>query len=141
MVYTLEQIKEIIPHRYEMLLLSRVVELEDKRVVAELDVNEETWFFKGHFPVEPVMPGVLMVEASAQAAAVMYLGMEENKGKIGYFGGINNCKFKNKVVPGDTLNLEVTELKSKGPLVVCNAIGRNQHGKKVFTAEISLIVG
>lgn len=141
MVYNLEQIKEIIPHRYEMLLLTRVTELEEKRIVAELDVTSETWFFKGHFPVEPVMPGVLMVEASAQAAAVMYLGMEKNKGKIGYFGGINNCKFKNKVVPGDTLILEVEELKSKGPVVICSAIGRNQNNKKIFTAEISLIVG
>ncbi len=141
MIYNQDQIKEIIPHRYEMLLLSRVTELEEKRIVAQLDVSADIWFFKGHFPTEPVMPGVLMVEASAQAAAVLYLGQEKNKGKIGYFGGINSCKFKNKVLPGDTLVLEVEELKSKGPVVICKAVGKNQNGKKVFVAEISLIVG
>ena len=137
----LEQIKEIIPHRYEMLLLTRVTEQTDRSIKAELDVKEGIWFFKGHFPNEPVMPGVLMVEASAQAAAVLYLGKEENKGKIGYFGGIDKCKFKNKVIPGDTLILEVSEEKSKGPVVVCKAKGANQHGKTIFKAEITLIVG
>lgn len=140
-MFNQEQIKEIIPHRHEMLLLSRVVEMTDTKVIAELDVTEDIWFFKGHFPTEPVMPGVLMVEASAQAAAVLYLNKEENKGKIGYFGGINKCKFKNKVLPNDTLILEVEEINKKGPVVICKSVGLNQAGKKVFTAEISLIVG
>jgi 3-hydroxyacyl-[acyl-carrier-protein] dehydratase len=112
-----EQIMEIIPHRDPFLLIDEVVELEPAtRVVALKHVNENEYYFKGHFPEEKVMPGVLIVEALAQAGAVGILSMPENKGKIAYFGGIKDAKFRSKVVPGDTLRLEVDldRIRSRG---------------------------
>jgi 3-hydroxyacyl-[acyl-carrier-protein] dehydratase len=111
-----EQIKEIIPHRDPFLLIDEVIEIEEgKRVVALKHVKAEEYYFEGHFPQEKVMPGVLIVEALAQAGAVAILSLEANKGKIAYFGGIKNAKFRQKVTPGDTLRLEVTleRLRSK----------------------------
>lgn len=109
MLLNKEQIMEIIPHRDPFLLIDEIVELEEgKRVVAMKYVKEEEYYFKGHFPQEKVMPGVLIVEALAQAGAVAILSMEANKGKIAYFGGIKEAKFRQKVSPGDTLRLEVT---------------------------------
>lgn len=103
-----EQIKEIIPHRDPFLLIDEIIELEPgKRVVAMKYVNAGEYYFQGHFPQEKVMPGVLIVEALAQAGAVALLSMEEHRGKIAYFGGIKEAKFRQKVVPGDTLRLEV----------------------------------
>lgn len=93
-----------------------VIEIEEgKRVVALKHVKAEEYYFEGHFPQEKVMPGVLIVEALAQAGAVAILSLEANKGKIAYFGGIKNAKFRQKVTPGDTLRLEVTleRLRSK----------------------------
>jgi 3-hydroxyacyl-[acyl-carrier-protein] dehydratase len=104
-----EQIMEIIPHRDPFLLIDEVSELEaGRRVNAVKYVREEEYYFKGHFPDEKVMPGVLIVEALAQAGAVAILSMEEHRGKIAYFGGIRDAKFREKVRPGDTLTLEVT---------------------------------
>ncbi len=111
-----EQIMEILPHRDPFLLIDEVEELEmGKRVVAIKYVKEDEYYFKGHFPAEPVMPGVLIVEALAQAGAVAILSMEEHRGKIAYFGGIKEAKFRQKVSPGDTLRLEITmdRLRSK----------------------------
>lgn len=108
MILNREQIKEIIPHRDPFLLIDEVIEMEQgKRVVAMKHVNENEYYFQGHFPQEKVMPGVLIVEALAQAGAVAILSMEEHRGKIAYFGGIKEAKFRQKVVPGDTLRLEV----------------------------------
>ena len=104
-----EQIKEIIPHREPFLLVDEVVELESgKRIVALKYVKPEEYYFEGHFPQEKVMPGVLQIESLAQAGAVAILSMPEYKGKIAYFGGIKDAKFRQKVVPGDILRLEVT---------------------------------
>ena len=103
----IKEIMEIIPHRYPFLLIDKVESLEGNKIVATKNVTMNEYFFQGHFPVEPVMPGVLIVEALAQAGAVALLTREEFKGKIAYFGGINNAKFRKKVVPGDTLTLEV----------------------------------
>ncbi len=111
-----EQIKEILPHRDPFLLIDEVVELEvGSRVVAMKYVRADEYYFQGHFPQEKVMPGVLIIEALAQAGAVAILSMEEHRGKIAYFGGIKEAKFRQKVVPGDTLRLEVemTRLRSK----------------------------
>ena len=108
MILNREQIQEIIPHRDPYLLIDEIVEMEiGKRVVAIKYVKEEEYYFKGHFPQEQVMPGVLIVEALAQAGAVALLSMEAHRGKIAYFGGIKEAKFRQKVFPGDTLRLEV----------------------------------
>ena len=104
-----EQIKEIIPHREPFLLVDEVLEMEPgKRITALKYVKAEEYYFEGHFPQEKVMPGVLQIEALAQAGAVAILSMPEYKGKIAYFGGIKEAKFRQKVVPGDCLRLEVT---------------------------------
>ena len=103
-----KEIMDIIPHRQPFLLVDRIEEMEvGKRAVGIKCVSYNEPFFAGHFPNEPVMPGVLIVEAMAQAGAVAILSMDEFKGKTAYFGGINKAKFKKKVVPGDTLRLEV----------------------------------
>ncbi|MBN2260205.1 MAG: 3-hydroxyacyl-ACP dehydratase FabZ [Clostridiales bacterium] len=102
------QIQEIIPHRYPFLLVDRVIEMEiGKKAVGIKNVTVNEPFFQGHFPGNPIMPGVLMVEALAQVGAVCILSMEEYKGKLAVFTGIDNVKFKKMVVPGDTLRLEV----------------------------------
>lgn len=108
MVMDIRQIMEIIPHRQPFLLIDRIEEMEEgKSITALKNVSYNEPFFAGHFPSEPVMPGVLIVEAMAQAGAVAILSMEQFKGKTGYFGAIKNVKFKRKVVPGDTLRLEL----------------------------------
>lgn len=109
MILNKEQIKDIIPHREPFLLIDEIIEMEEgKKVVAIKHVSADEYYFQGHFPQEKVMPGVLIVEALAQAGAAAILSMEENKGKIAYFGGIKEAKFRQKVVPGDDLRLEVT---------------------------------
>ena len=110
----IKEIMSIIPHRQPFLLIDRVEEIvEGEKVIATKNVSYNEPFFAGHFPQEPVMPGVLIVEAMAQAGAVAILSMDEFKGKTAYFGGIKNAKFKKKVVPGDVLRLEVSIEKLK----------------------------
>ena len=108
-------IMRIIPHRYPFLLIDRVVELEPgKRVVAMKNVTANEPQFTGHFPGRPIMPGVLMVEALAQAGAVAVLLLPEYRGKLALFAGIDECRFRRTVLPGDTLRLEVTLEKLRG---------------------------
>ncbi len=103
-----EQIKEIIPHREPFLLVDEVLEMEPgKSITAVKHVKEEEYYFQGHFPNRKIMPGVLQVEALAQAGAVAVLSLPENKGKLAFFGSIKEAKFKHQVVPGDTLTLKV----------------------------------
>lgn len=138
---TIEEIKEIIPHRYPMLLIDRVEELEaGKSIKAKKNVSVNEPFFQGHFPHEPVMPGVLIVEAVAQAGAVALLSMEEFKGKTAYFGGIDKAKFRKKVVPGDTLVLEV-ELTKVRSSAGCGKGIAYVDGKKVAEAELTFMIG
>jgi len=122
---TLQDIERIIPHRYPFLLVDRVVEMEaGKRIVAIKNVTANEWFFQGHFPGYPVMPGVLIIEALAQAGAVLLLSDDSAKGQIPLFAGIEKCRFRQQVVPGDTLTLEMTVLARRGPVGKGHAIAR-----------------
>src|SRR5690625_588236 len=135
-----QQIKEIIPHRYPFLLVDKILEIEEaKRVVGIKNVTINEPFFQGHFPEYPVMPGVLIVEAMAQVGAIAVLNMEENKGKIGFLAGIDKCRFKRQVKPGDQLRLEVEIIRMKGP--VGKGKGRaTVDGELACEAEITFAV-
>ena len=112
-----DEIESILPHRDPFLLLDEVVEFEaGKRVVARRTVREDEYYFAGHFPGRPVMPGVLIVEAMAQTGAVAVLAQEENRGKIAYFAGIDDCRFKRVVEPGDELELVCELDRVRGPI-------------------------
>ncbi|MGL5977784.1 MAG: 3-hydroxyacyl-ACP dehydratase FabZ [Erysipelotrichaceae bacterium] len=102
------QIQEIIPHRYPMLLVDAILEMDETTIVGKKNVSVNEAFFCGHFPQEHVMPGVLIVEALAQVGAVLLLSQEQHRGKIAYFAGIDKVRFKKKVIPGDTMILKVT---------------------------------
>lgn len=118
-----EEIKEIIPQRDPFLMIDEVEEyVPGESCVAYKNVDENEWYFKGHFPGNPIMPGVLITESLAQTGAVAILSMPENKGKNALFGGINNMKFKKMVLPGDRLRLEVKIIKRKGPIGVGEAL-------------------
>ena len=124
-VLNISQIMEILPHRQPMLLIDSVEEIEyGVRAVAKKCVSFNEPFFAGHFPEEPVMPGVLIVEALAQTGAVAILGKDEIRGKTAYFASINSAKFKRKVVPGDILTLETEIIKVKGPIGVGKATAK-----------------
>jgi len=112
-----DQIETIIPHRYPFLLVDRIVEIEEnRRAVGIKNVTANEWFFEGHFPGRRVMPGVLIIEALAQVAAVCLLKNVETAGKLPLFGGIDNFRFRRPVVPGDQLRLEFTVEKMRGPV-------------------------
>lgn len=138
----IKEIMEIIPHRPPFLLIDRVEEIvEGKSIVATKNVTMNEPYFVGHFPKEPVMPGVLQIEALAQAGAVAILSMEEYKGKTAYFGAIKNAKFKNKVVPGDILTLTLEITKIKGPIGVGEGIITNQNGEVCTQATLTFAIG
>lgn len=137
----IKEIEAIIPHRHPFLLIDYVEDYKPgEYAIAYKCVSFREDFFAGHFPQEPVMPGVLIIEALAQTGAVSILSDEKNKGKIAYFGGINKCKFKGKVVPGDTLKLETRIIKSKGPIGIGEAVA-SVNGKVVASAELTFVVG
>ena len=118
-----EEIKNIIPQRDPFLMIDEVEEyVPGESAIAYKIVNAQEWYFKGHFPGNPIMPGVLIAESLAQTGAVAILSMNENKGKNALFGGIDKMKFKKMVVPGDRLKLEVRIIKRKGPIGVGEAI-------------------
>jgi 3-hydroxyacyl-[acyl-carrier-protein] dehydratase len=137
----IKQIQEIIPHRAPFLLIDRVDELVvGVSATATKNVTFNEYFFQGHFPAEPVMPGVLIIEALAQTGAVAILAKEENKGKIAYFAGIDKAKFKQKVIPGDVLKLEVEIIRSKGPIGIGKATA-SVDGKIATECELKFFVG
>ncbi|MED0654849.1 3-hydroxyacyl-ACP dehydratase FabZ [Anoxybacillus geothermalis] len=127
----IQQIQSIIPHRYPFLLVERILEIEEgKRAVGIKNVSANEAYFAGHFPEYPVMPGVLIVEALAQVGAVVLLQSEENRGRLAFFAGIDNCRFKRQVKPGDQIRLEVEILRARG------AIGK---GKGTATVDGELV--
>ena len=136
-----KEIMEIIPHRQPFLLIDTIEELEPgKRAVGKKCVTYNEPFFAGHFPGEPVMPGVLIGEALAQTGAVAILSQPDFKGKTAYFGAINNARFKQKVVPGDVLMLELEIVKQKGPIGIGTAKA-TVNGKVAVQAELTFAVG
>lgn len=137
---TSKEIMNLIPHRSPFLLVDRIDVLEPGvRAVGKKCVSYNEPFFTGHFPEEPVMPGVLVIEALAQVGCVICLSLEENKGKTAYFGAINHARFRNKVIPGDVLTLEVELIKRKGPVGV--AVAKAYEEDKVYAeAEITFVM-
>lgn len=141
MILNSNDIQKIIPHRYPFLLIDRIIELipgESAVAIKNISANEEV--FTGHFPEAHVYPGVLIVEALAQTGAVTILSTEEFKGKIAYFAGIDKCKFKRKVIPGDTLRLESKVVKRLGALGVAEAVATVE-GEIVCQAILKFAVG
>ena len=135
-----EEIKEIIPQREPFLMVDEVENyVPGESATAYKNVDENEWYFKGHFPGNPIMPGVLICEALAQTGAVVILSMEENKGKNALFGGIDKMKFKKMVVPGDRLKLEVNIIKRKGPIGVGEGIA-TVDGKLAAKGEFTFAV-
>lgn len=137
----IKQIEEIIPHRHPFLLVDYIEDYQPGEfAVGYKCVTFREDFFKGHFPQQPVMPGVLIVEALAQTGAVAILSKPENKGKIAFFGGIEKCRFKRKVVPGDKLRLETRIIREKGPIGVGEAIA-TVDGEVAVKAQLTFMIG
>lgn len=135
-----EEIKKIIPQREPFLMIDEVESyVPGKSATAYKYINEEEYYFKGHFPENPIMPGVLIVESLAQTGAVAILSMEENKGKNALFGGIDKLRFKKQVLPGDKLKLEVEIIKKKGPIGIGEAIATVE-GKIVAKGELTFAI-
>ncbi|MCQ2543484.1 MAG: 3-hydroxyacyl-ACP dehydratase FabZ [Lachnospiraceae bacterium] len=138
---TSAEIMEIVPHRYPFLLIDTMEEIESGvRAVGKKCVSVNEPFFQGHFPGNPVMPGVLIIEALAQVGAVAMLSLPEMKGKTAYFAGIDKARFRQKVVPGDVLILETSIIKVKGPVGIGKAVA-TVNGKKVAEAELTFAIG
>ena len=141
MTLDITQIMEILPHRQPFLLIDAIEELEPGvRAVARKCVSYNEPYFNGHFPAEPVMPGVLIIEALAQTGAVAILSVEENRGKTAYFAGIQSARFKKKVVPGDVLTLQTEIIKQKGPIGIGKATA-TVDGKIACVAELTFAIG
>ena len=137
----IKEIMKVLPHRPPFLLIDRIEEVvPGEKVVAIKNVTMNEPYFVGHFPGEPVMPGVLIVEAMAQAGAYAVLSMDEYKGKLAFFGGVDKAKFRRKVVPGDVLRIEVEIIKLRMNAGIGKGIAYVD-GKKACEAEITFIIG
>ncbi len=135
-----DEIKKIIPQREPFLMIDEVENyVPGESCIAYKNVSYDEWYFKGHFPGNPIMPGVLITESLAQAGAVAILSLDENKGKNALFGGIDKMKFKKMVVPGEKLKLEVHIIKRKGPIGVGEAVA-SVDGKLVAKGELTFAV-
>jgi beta-hydroxyacyl-ACP dehydratase FabZ len=121
----INQIQAILPHRYPFLLVDRVLELEPgKRAVGIKNVTINEAYFNGHFPGNPIMPGVLIVEAMAQVGGILLLASTANEGKLAFFAGIDKMRFRRPVLPGDQLVTEVTLSKTKGDIGWVSVVGK-----------------
>ncbi|QDP41622.1 3-hydroxyacyl-ACP dehydratase FabZ [Radiobacillus deserti] len=139
-MFDIQEIKDIIPHRYPFLLVDKIIEFEEgTRIVGIKNVTVNEPFFQGHFPDYPVMPGVLIVEALAQVGAVVILHKDENRGKIGFLAGLDKCRFKRQVKPGDQLKLEVEIIRVKGPVGKGKAVA-TVDGELACEAEITFAI-
>ncbi|WEV60146.1 3-hydroxyacyl-ACP dehydratase FabZ [Streptococcaceae bacterium ESL0729] len=136
----INKIKEALPHRYPMLLVDRVLEVSEDEITALKNVTINEPFFNGHFPEYPVMPGVLIMEALAQAAGVLELSKDENKGKLVFYAGMDNVKFKKQVVPGDQLILKAKFIKRRGPIAVVEAQA-SVDGKLAAKGTLTFAIG
>ena len=141
MLYNIEQIKKIIPHREPMLMVDAITELDQENgtVVGVKTFTGEEEFFKGHFPGNPVVPGVFLIEALAQTGAVAILSREEYLGKTGYFASWDKIKFRRKVLPGDTVTLKVQLVRIRGKIVVADGtayVGDEKAAQGTFTCAI-----
>lgn len=140
-IYTAKEIMDIIPHRYPFLLIDTIEELEPGvRALGKKCVSVNEPFFQGHFPGNPVMPGVLIMEALAQVGAVAILSQPEWKGRTAYFAGIDKARFRRKVFPGDVLSLEMEIIKVKGPVGVGKAVAKVD-GQVAAQAELTFAIG
>ena len=136
----IKEIEAILPLRHPFLLIDRIDELEPgMRAVGVKAVTFHEEFFAGHFPGEPVMPGVLILEALAQVGAVAILSVEENKGKTAFFGGVDNVRFRRKVVPGDVLTLTCEIIRTRGNVGVGTALA-SVNGERAVTAEMTFVI-
>lgn len=140
-LYTAKEIMEIIPHRYPFLMIDTIEELEPGvRAVGKRCVSVNEAHFQGHFQGNPVMPGVLIIEALAQVGAVAILSQPEFKGKTAYFAGIDKVRFRRKALPGDVLLLETTIVKVKGPVGVGRAVA-TINGETAAEGELTFAIG
>jgi len=137
----INDIKKLLPHRYPFLLVDRVLELVPKeRIVALKNVTVNENFFNGHFPSKPVMPGVLIIECMAQVAGLVMLTEEAHQGKIPYFTGIDNARFRKPVIPGDQIIIEVDVIRIKGNVGRVKAIAKVDN-QIATEAELMFFVG
>ena len=142
MLYNSNQIQEIIPHRYPFLLVDKILSINEEgtEIIGQKAVSANEMHFVGHFPQKHVMPGVLIVEALAQTGCVLLLSKSENKGKIGYFAGINKMKFKRQVIPGDVLTLKAKLIRNKGGFCI-SEVEATVDGEVAAVGEIMSVVG
>ncbi|HAN09182.1 MAG TPA: 3-hydroxyacyl-[acyl-carrier-protein] dehydratase FabZ [Clostridiales bacterium] len=136
----IKEIQQIIPHRYPFLLVDKAqIDEDNNKAIGYKNVTMNENFFLGHFPGNPVMPGVLIIEALAQVGAIYILSKESFKGKTAYFGAIDKAKFKRMVVPGDVLKLELEIIKMKGPVGIGHAVA-TVDGELAAEAELTFII-
>jgi 3-hydroxyacyl-[acyl-carrier-protein] dehydratase len=134
------EIRELIPHRYPFLLVDKVIEIEaGKKCIAVKNVTANEPFFEGHFPGNPIMPGVLIVEALAQTSGIAVAILEENKGKLGLFTGIDSMKIRRQVVPGDVLKLEADIIAAKRGLIKVK-VHASVEGQNAAEGQISFVM-
>jgi 3-hydroxyacyl-[acyl-carrier-protein] dehydratase len=137
-IYNIDEIMKMLPHRYPFLLVDRLeVEVPGVKGIGLRNLTMNELFFQGHFPNNPIMPGVLQLEALAQCSAPILMCSPENKGKLTLFAGVDNVRFKNIVRPGDRFDMYIEMTKVKGPISKCHAVG-SVDGKVCVEADLTV---